>query len=132
MTGAHPNDSAENRRRHFYLKRQSLLGSTSRGRRSGRTGGLLEAIGSAKLLAEALQSAGGVNKFLLARKERVAGAANIDCNAAQRAARGKRVSTCTVNRAGLITRMNFLFHDELLYPDRALRKITSTSAEGII
>jgi len=74
------------------------------------SGTLLEAVGPAKLLAEPLKAASSVHKFLLSGEKRVAIAANIDIDPGQGAARCEGVSACTVNRTGLIARMNFFFH----------------------
>ena len=74
------------------------------------SGTLLEAVGPAKFLAESLEAASSVHKLLLSGEKRVAIAANIDVDSGQGAARREGVSACTVNRTGLIARMNFFFH----------------------
>jgi hypothetical protein len=79
-------------------------------RGSSRRIGLLKAVGAAELLAEAFYPPGGVNELLLAGKERMALAANIDANAGNRAAGHEGISAGTVNRTGLITRMNLALH----------------------
>jgi hypothetical protein len=73
----------------------------------------LEAVGATKFLAEAFDAAGGVDELLLAGEERMTGAANIDIDFGQRAACDECISTSTMYGAGLITGMNFAFHDEL-------------------
>ena len=74
------------------------------------SGTLLEAVGPAKFLAESLKATSSIHEFLLSGEKRVAIAANIDIDPGQGAARCKGVSACTVNRTGLISRMNFFFH----------------------
>src|SRR6476661_9777504 len=71
----------------------------------GRGIGFLEAISAAKLLTEPLDAAGCVDELLLPGEERVAGAADIDGDPRQRAARGERVAAGTVDVADLIFRM---------------------------
>ena len=79
----------------------------------GRRGGLssfLKTVCAAKLLAEALHAARGVDELLFAGEERVANAANIDVNAGCGAAGGERVPAGTVNRAGLVAGMDLGTH----------------------
>jgi hypothetical protein len=126
LTGAHP----KQRRCFLHFRRtqppEKLL---LRPHRRGSV--LLETIGSAELLAESLDSAGGINKLLFARKERMALIADIDADAWLRAAGHKRIPTGTVNRTGDITGMGFLFHDVLLCSDVRSREFTATSADAI-
>src|SRR5437879_3348536 len=58
---------------------------------------LLETVSSPELLAEALDATRGVNEFLLAGKERMTSRTDIDSDARQRAAGGKRVAASAVN-----------------------------------
>jgi hypothetical protein len=91
-----------------------LRASSNRGCR------LLEAVSAAKLLAEAFHAAGGVDELLLAGEERMALIADIDVNPAAGAAGGKGVAASAVNGTGLITGMDFFFHDTTpVIPQRA-------------
>src|SRR5687767_11719239 len=78
---------------------------------ASRRGGLLEAVRAAKLLAKTLDAPGGVDELLLAREKRMAVAANVDVQLRLRAARRERVTASAVNRAGVVTGMNLLFHE---------------------
>src|SRR5687768_3720575 len=73
-------------------------------------GSLLEAVGPAELLAEALDAAGGVDELLLAGEERVALATDVDRDLRQRTAGRERVAARAVGRAGLVTGVDFRFH----------------------
>ena len=83
---------------------------------SRRRGGLLEAVSAAELLAESLHAPGGVDEFLLAGKERVAGTADIHVDLGDCASRGECISARTVNIANLISRMSLGLHGKLLVP----------------
>src|SRR5438874_9830597 len=70
--------------------------------RAGGRGGLLEAVGPAEFLAEALHAAGGVDELLLAGEERMALAANVDVDLGTGTARSERVSAGAVNSTSLV------------------------------
>src|SRR3954469_17818099 len=78
--------------------------------RAARRGGLLEAVGPAKLFAESFDPPGGVDELLLAGEKRVAVAADVDVQLGLRTARGERIPARAVHAARLITRMNLCFH----------------------
>ena len=115
MTGAHRTAVSIKKLRAAELIR-SLLGRNRSGLAGGYGGGLLEAVGAAKLFAESFDTAGRVDKFLLAGEEWMAHVADIDADARDRAAGGERVATGTVDRAGLILRMGVRLHGVLLMP----------------
>jgi hypothetical protein len=81
---------------------------------SGDGGGLLEAVGSAELLAEPLDAAGGVYKLLLAGEERMARRADINIDLRLGAAGDKFISTGTFYMTGHIPGMDLFFHGRLL------------------
>jgi hypothetical protein len=76
-------------------------------------GVLLEGVGSAELLAEAFDSAGGVYEFLLAGEEGMADVADIDADFCDGAAGLEGVSARTVGGAEHVTGVNFRFHVNL-------------------
>jgi hypothetical protein len=82
--------------------------------RDSRRGGgrFLEAVGTAKLLAEPFHAAGGVDKLLLTGEKRMAGIADIDVDLRLRAASHESISAGTTNVAGDIPGMNLGFHDQ--------------------
>ena len=82
-------------------------------------GGFLEAVGPAEFLAEAFDASGRIHEFLLAGKEWMALAADVDVDLGKRAAGGKRVSAGAMDAAGLITRVDFGFHGKTPWPGRA-------------
>src|SRR4051794_31743945 len=71
---------------------------------------LLEAVGSAELLAEAFDAACGIDELLLAREERVAAGADVDADACDGAAGREGVATGAVDVAGLVLRMDLGLH----------------------
>ena len=77
----------------------------------GRRGALLEAVGAAEFLAEAFDAAGGVDELLFAGEERMARAANVDGNARLGAAGDEGIAAGAVHVAGLVTGMDFSFHE---------------------
>jgi hypothetical protein len=97
---------------------------------SGR-GGLLEAVGSAELLAEPLDPTGGIDELLFSGEERMALIADIDADPGLGAAGYKRIAAGTVHRTGHITGMGFLFHSLLLCTDVREGGFAATSADAL-
>jgi hypothetical protein len=97
---------------HYWM---SLFFCSGSGRR------LLEAVGAAKLLAEAFDAAGGIDEFLFAGEEGMAGAADINIDLGKRAAGDEGVAAGTVNGAGAVFGMDFFSHGQIP-PDRACVK----------
>src|SRR5687767_14971924 len=80
------------------------------GGRGGSAGGFLEAVGAAELLAEAFDAAGGVDEFLLAGEEGVAGGADVDVDLGGGAAGLEGVAAGAVDGTGLVAGVDLGFH----------------------